>query len=111
VEREAELMQIAGDGKPVIEHLRIAERQAGRAVAEMTLPEVPSAAIYLLRAFGDLNARRGSTGYGPCRLTVESIKAWADLNGIAFTAWESETLCKMDDALMAKVVAARAQGG
>jgi len=100
-------MADAGDGKTVIEHLRRVQRQAGRTPPEMVLPEVPDCATYLAQAFGELSRQRGSTGFGPQRLSIEAIHGWARARGFAWTAWEIETIGAMDAALLGKLNAAK----
>jgi len=110
VEREAELTADAGDGKTVLHHLRIAERMAGRTLAEAQLPGVPESCDFLLHAFGSLHARRGSSGFGPLAISFDAIDAFARLHGIQWTAWEVGTLCALDSAMLGKLADLKPKG-
>lgn len=57
---------------------------------------MPGGCEALAEAFRELNAARGSNGYGPQALTYQEIAAWCALNGVTLSPWEIETLAAMD---------------
>lgn len=78
---------------------------SGRMPDELDLPDIPDCAGELWRAFLALNASRGNTGFGPAPLAWRDLHDYAGCMGIAWTAWEAETLTEMDRAALVAAMA------
>ena len=55
-----------------------------------------------MRMFSDLSMQRGSTGYGPARISFIDIEAYARMHALSFTPWEIGTIIALDQAFMTK---------
>lgn len=63
-------------------------------------PEVPWAGRRIWSIFLDLNAARGSNGWGPNPVTHHEIEAWAWLRREPVRPWELDILRAMDAAYL-----------
>ena len=102
MQRESELLQDAGDGETVLHHLRTVEKLSGIHRPELDLPEVPPGCDNVMRIFSELSSQRGTTGYGPARISFADIEAYARMFAIVFTPWEIGTIIALDQAFMTK---------
>lgn len=62
------------------------------------MPPLPAAAAELWAWFGELDAARGSTGWGPAPIGWAELDAWQRVGGQRLTAWEAGTLMALDAA-------------
>lgn len=63
-------------------------------------PQVPWSGKRLWSIFLDLNAARGSNGWGPNPISFREIEAWAWLNREPVRPWELQILRAMDAAYL-----------
>ncbi len=68
-------------------------------------PVFPAGLELLWSQFLDLHVSRGSTGFGPARITFVDIDAWQRVTGSRLEAWEIGAIRKADDAYMRTVSA------
>jgi hypothetical protein len=87
------------DGTTLRGHYQAAERQTGKSFIDE--PEIPPAGEHLWIWFWEINAGRGSTGWGPAPLSYQEIDAWARLSGCDLRPWEVRVLKSMDGAFLA----------
>lgn len=98
------------DGSPLLDHLLAIERQTGkRPQILIDAPQLPEGCDELWRIFDELHACRGSTGYGPKRITYVDIDAFQRVNRIRLAGWERAAIRRADDAYL-KREAARPRG-
>lgn len=62
---------------------------------------LPAGTEYLWAWFRELNAARGSSGFGPNPLAYTEIAAWARLTGRAPAVWEVRWLIALDHVWLA----------
>lgn len=91
------------DGTSRRDHYDAVERQTGRRPPALDGPALPSAVEHLWDWFVELNAARGSTGFGPAPLGYAEIRAWAALTDRQPSPWEVETLKTLDEAWLASL--------
>lgn len=85
------------------EHLQAVAQATGKTPPELIQPDLPEGCGALVHIFLELNARRGSNGFGPTPITYHDLLAWQQFNG-ALTQWEAQTLLAMDTAATAAMV-------
>lgn len=61
-------------------------------------PDCPPLAKHVWGYFLDLSPTRGSTGFGPARLTRQEIRLWEADEGITLDRWERNAVMKIDAA-------------
>jgi hypothetical protein len=89
------------DGVPLIEHLRSAERQTGRTPeALLAAPPCPVGCEELWHIFGQLHGCRGSTGFGPARISYLDLDAYQRVTGTKLVPWEVEAIRRADRAYL-----------
>jgi hypothetical protein len=95
--RQFELSQPQEDGQPLIAHLRFVQQKTGR-VDEMiaNAPPLPDGLQPLWGTFLELHDSRGSTGWGPMRITYADMDAFCRVTGAALKPWEIEVIRKTD---------------
>lgn len=85
------------NGSSHYDQLMSLQRQTGRVPAELRdAPELPAYAAHVWRDFLDLHASRGSTGFGPARITWQDIACWQSVTGARLLPWEVTALLKLD---------------
>lgn len=65
--------------------------------------QLPEGCEALWSDFLELHGCRGSTGFGPMRITYLDIDAWQRVNGLQFLPWQIEAIRKADDAYLASL--------
>ncbi len=101
---EFELAKRQDDGMTLRDHLKAYEQQTGKVHPEMAnRAALPSACQQVFSDFTELHCARGSTGFGPARITFVDIDAWERVNGLKLDAWEIEAIRAGDDAYMASI--------
>lgn len=92
------LSEVQEDGSPLLAHLQAAWRASGK-MPEMlaTAPAIPEGAGKLWQDFLQLHGSRGSTGWGPMRITFADMQAWQVLTGSMLKPWEVDLIRKADD--------------
>lgn len=88
----------SGEGGSLRANLEEIERQTGVRDERLDTVEVPPGCALIWRDFWELDARRGSNGFGPLPLTHREIKAWRENYGISLSPWEIDAICAMDNA-------------
>jgi hypothetical protein len=79
----------------------IAER-TGRTVQDLHGgPELPDGCEMLWRDFMAMHGARGSSGFGPLRITWLDIDAYQRIMGVRFAPWEIEAMHRADTAYLA----------
>jgi hypothetical protein len=86
---------------PLLEHLKAAERASGK-TPEFLLkaPALPKGCEELWRIFSELHACRGSTGFGPMRITYVDLDAYQRVTGKRLQPWELAAIRKADAAYL-----------
>lgn len=64
---------------------------------------LPPLAAHLWTWFIDLAQTRGSSGFGPSRLSRLEIRAWEQDEGVALEAWERRAIMAVDEAYLTSV--------
>lgn len=91
------------DGLTLREHLEGMAERTGKTVAEIAgLPDCPDGCELLWRDFMAMSVARGSTGFGPARLSWADIDAYQRVHGFRFQAWQIEAIRRMDSVFMAE---------
>lgn len=78
------------------EHLESVERQTGRTPKELQGPDFPDLLEYIWSAFIHLSSLRGQGFSGPLPIDYRTISDWMDLTGIKLSAWEVDTILRLD---------------
>lgn len=73
----------------------------GRPPAELAVAPMPDSVDGVWGAFISLANTRGSSGFGPCAISLSEIDAWQRLNHCTLTPWEIDTLLALDQAWLA----------
>lgn len=63
-------------------------------------PALPDGCEALWLDFADLHASRGSTGFGPARITFMDLHAWQQVNGRVLSGWQLEAIRRADNAYL-----------
>jgi hypothetical protein len=95
VKHQAKLNEKQGDGSTLRDHLKAVEHRTKRTPAELIPPEVPRKALYLVGLFADLSQGR-QNGMATNAISCTEILSWLTVTGRNLSAWELETLRKMD---------------
>lgn len=86
---------------PLIEHLMAAERRTGQTPAMLAdAPACPAGCEELWRIFGELHSCRGSTGFGPMRITYTDVDAFQRVSGVVLQPWERDAIRRADSAYL-----------
>lgn len=97
-----ELSQPQDDGSPLLAHLEAAERTTGKMHPMLAdAPSLPGGCEMLWADFLELHTSRGSTGWGPARITFADMKAWQELRGAHLQPWEINCIRRADDIWLA----------
>lgn len=96
--RQFELSAPQDDGKPLIAHLLLVQKQTGIEHEMLrTAPPLPAGLEELWRAFQRLHGNRGSTGWGPAKITDVDIVASRQAVGLVLQPWEVALVNRADD--------------
>ncbi len=99
------------DGITLREHYQGLAERTGRSFAEIAnLPEVPPGCEWLWRDFSALSAARGSTGFGPSRISWAEIDAYQRMRGLRFEQWELDAITRADMAFVAEASKRKPKG-
>lgn len=83
------------------EHLEAYEQHTGMKHPQLLdAPELPQGLEPLWGDFVDLHISRGSTGFGPARITYRDIEAWQRVRSQALQAWEIAAIQRADNEYM-----------
>lgn len=61
-------------------------------------PALPVACTQLWQDFLELHHCRGTTGFGPSRISFVEIDAWQRVNGVRLPFWQIRAIRSADDA-------------
>lgn len=64
--------------------------------AELRCPPCPALTQYLWATFLRLSNRRGSSGFGPLPISWSELRAFMDITGRRFAAWELDMIEALD---------------
>jgi hypothetical protein len=64
-------------------------------------PALPSGMERLWQDFAELHDSRGSSGFGPMRITFGDLDAWQRIQGVTLAPWEINAIRKADNAYLA----------
>ena len=78
------------------DHLEAVERQTGKKLEELKLPDFPEALSYVWRIFISLSNTRGQGFSGGSPITFEQMKAYMDLTGNYIGPKEVDVILKLD---------------
>jgi hypothetical protein len=85
-----------------LEHLLAAERKTGKTPqALLEAPTLPGECGDVWKMFSELHSCRGSTGFGPIRITFMDIDAYQRVTGTRLLGWERDAIEAADDAFLA----------
>lgn len=99
VKHQAKLSEKQKDGHSLRDHLEAVERMTRHTPAELVPPEVNKRALYLVGLFFDLSQGR-QNGMATNAISCTEILSWLKVTGRTLSAWELETLRKMDRGLI-----------
>lgn len=68
-------------------------------------PCLPDGLERLWADFAEMHDSRGSTGFGPMRITFADIDAWQRVGGVTLAPWEIAAIRKADNAYLANFAA------
>jgi len=85
---------------PMRAHLEQIEKSTGVAPEGLKTSEFPPAAAHVLGWFWELNACRGSNGFGANPISYSEISAWASLTGHIMRPAEVRLLRVIDGAYL-----------
>jgi hypothetical protein len=78
-------------------HLEAVFRQTGHMPEKLAnIPEMPDELAYLWEWFCELDAARGSNGFGISSISHSEIRAWAELTRVSPEPWEIGVLRRLD---------------
>lgn len=89
------------DGQTLRDHLKSHHAKTGempRRLAEA--PQCPEGCYQLWRDFLALHHGRGSTGFGPARISFSDILAYQQVRGIRLSQWDISTIQRADTAFL-----------
>lgn len=88
-------------GNSLREHLLVVYERTGRMPERLAnVPALPVGCEQLWLDFSELHASRGSTGFGPARITFLDLYAWGQVNGATLSAWQLEAIRRADNAYL-----------
>jgi hypothetical protein len=97
-----ELAAPQDDGSPLLAHLESAWRASGKMPAMLAdAPTLPEGCAQLWADFATLHDSRGSTGFGPMRITWRDLADWQDVTGARLDAWQVDAIRRADNAYLA----------
>lgn len=93
-----ELSERQDDGSPLVAHLQAVWRATGKCPAMLAdAPPIPAGTEALWRDFLALHDSRGSSGFGPMRITFNDIDAWQRVTGAKLKPWEIDLVRQADN--------------
>jgi len=98
VRHQFELQEPQEDGTPLLAHLEAASEGMGKLHPILAdAPLLPPSCAMLWGDFLELHGARGSTGFGPMRITFADLQAWQVIRGAQLSPWEVDCIRKADD--------------
>jgi hypothetical protein len=98
-----ELSQPQEDGTPLLAHLHAAWRASGNMPKMLRdAPELPDGLQSLWAAFLELHDSRGSTGWGPARVTFADMEAHRRMTGTELQPWQVDLIRQADNLWLAE---------
>lgn len=82
-------------------HLAAVADRSPEAIAELTGPPFPEALRHVWNVFAELDAHRGSTGFGPAPIGWVDLYAWCAMRGCRLKAPEIDAVLRLDHARLA----------
>ena len=93
-----ELSKPQEDGTPLLVHLQVMEEKTGRVHPMIEdAPPLPVGCGQLWSDFLELHGSRGSTGWGPQRITFADLRAWQEVRRVRLQPWEIDCIRRVDD--------------
>lgn len=93
------------------EHYEGLAERTGRTLAEVAnLPVLPEGCEQLWSDFLDLSVARGSTGFGPARISWLDLDAYQRVLGFRLSGWQIEAIRKADTAFMVQASKRKPKG-
>ncbi len=99
VKHQAKLNEKQEDGKTLEAHLTVVYKRTKVMPEALMPPEVPRKALYLIGLFADLSQGR-QNGMATNAISCTEILSWLTVTGRNLSAWEIETLRRMDRGLI-----------
>lgn len=66
-------------------------------------PRLPNGCAGLWSDFSQMHERRGSSGFGPSRISFADVDAWQRVRGVQLAAWELDAIHGADNAFLASL--------
>lgn len=86
------------DGESLLTHLELVSEKTGIIHPMLAnAPPLPGGCLTLWQDFLELHHSRGSTGWGPQRITFMDLDAWQRVNRVRLSAWDIACIRKCDD--------------
>ena len=73
-------------------------------------PALPLGCERLWSDFAEMHECRGSSGFGPQRITFTDMDAWQRMNGVTLAPWEITAIRKADNAFLASLPKPKTNG-
>lgn len=94
-----------------MDHLASAWERSGKEPRRLVeAQELPAGLELLWDDFLELHSARGSTGFGPARITFVDIDAWQRVNGVTLRPWQIEAIRRADNAYLASLPKSKEAG-
>lgn len=98
-----ELSKPQEDGVTLLTHLEVVSEKTGALHPMLRdAPPMPAGCVTLWQDFLELHGSRGSTGWGPQRITFADLDAWQRVNGVRLSAWDIAVIRRCDDIWLAE---------
>ena len=83
----------------MLQHLQLIWEKSGVCPALIAnAPKLPDGCDQLWHDFLELHDSRGSTGFGPMRITFSDLHAWQTMRGLRLQGWELDAIRRADNA-------------
>lgn len=85
-------------------------RQTGKMPDQLAnAPSLPDGLSALWLDFAQMHECRGSTGFGPMRISFADVQAFQAINRVRHEPWEIEAIRRADNAFLAQVAQRHAE--
>jgi hypothetical protein len=90
------------DGESLLTHLQVVWEKTDQMPKQLRGPSLPEGLESLWSAFLQLHESRGSTGWGPQRITFTDMDAHSRMTGTVFAPWQIYLIRKADNIWLAE---------
>lgn len=85
------------------DHLSGLERTTKKRDTRLDVTPIPEAGAWYWWLFKDLSRDRGNNGFGPCPITLASLKTWMEINNEALSRYDRDVIFMIDNAYLRAV--------